>query len=95
MTLREMSVGAARRARSRTCRSTIARRAASKAIAGYLINRSRRSSLAVKARPDDTANRGWGVVIDTIEIQQVRVQSEHVFADLQAPFRASRSPVSR
>jgi flotillin len=39
--------------------------------------------------PDDTTNRGWGVVIDTIEIQQVRVQSEHVFADLQAPFRAA------
>ncbi len=38
--------------------------------------------------PSDTTNRGWGVVIDTIEIQQVRITSEQVFAHLQAPYRA-------
>lgn len=36
---------------------------------------------------DDT-DQGWGVVIDTIEIQEVRVLSEKVFADMQAPYRA-------
>jgi regulator of protease activity HflC (stomatin/prohibitin superfamily) len=35
----------------------------------------------------DTTAHGWGVVIDTIEIQDVRVLSQEVFARLQAPFR--------
>ncbi len=35
----------------------------------------------------DTTNTGWGVVIDTIEIQNVRVLSEEVFSRLQAPYR--------
>ena len=39
-------------------------------------------------RPDDRADRGWGVVIDAIEIEQVRVQSERVFKAMQAPYRA-------
>jgi hypothetical protein len=38
--------------------------------------------------PDDTTTKGWGVVIDTIEIQHVRITSEQVFAHLQAPYRA-------
>ncbi|HZO13591.1 MAG TPA: SPFH domain-containing protein, partial [Polyangiaceae bacterium] len=38
--------------------------------------------------PDDVTARGWGVVIDTIEIQEVRVLSETVFAAMQAPYRA-------
>jgi len=37
----------------------------------------------------DTTGQGWGVVIDTIEIQNVRVLSEDVFAKLQAPYRES------
>jgi uncharacterized membrane protein YqiK len=40
-------------------------------------------------RPDDTTDRGWGVVLDTIEIQEVRVSSATVFAAMQAPFRAA------
>jgi flotillin len=36
----------------------------------------------------DTTSTGWGVVIDTIEIQQVTIQSTQVFAHLQAPYRA-------
>src|SRR5690606_11210464 len=39
-------------------------------------------------RGDDTTDRGWGVVIDTIEIQEVRVLSSTVFAAMQAPYRA-------
>jgi len=37
---------------------------------------------------DDFTTKGWGIVIDTIEIQEVRVLSEAVFAAMQAPFRA-------
>lgn len=40
-------------------------------------------------RPDDTTAQGWGIVIDTIEIQEVRVLSEAVFTQMQAPFRAA------
>ncbi len=41
-----------------------------------------------RGRPDDATQQGWGVVIDTIEIQEVRILSERVFAALQAPYRA-------
>lgn len=35
----------------------------------------------------DGTDRGWGVVLDTIEIQDVKVRSSEVFARLQAPYR--------
>lgn len=35
----------------------------------------------------DRTDRGWGVVIDTIEIQDVRILSETVFTNMQALFR--------
>jgi flotillin len=35
----------------------------------------------------DSNNAGWGVVLDTIEIQDVRVLSQEVFSRLQAPYR--------
>ena len=35
----------------------------------------------------DEAHAGWGVALDTIEIQDVRVLSDEVFARLQAPYR--------
>jgi hypothetical protein len=38
--------------------------------------------------PDDHNPRGWGIVVDTIEIQEVRVLSEAVFRQMQAPFRS-------
>jgi hypothetical protein len=43
--------------------------------------------LAGAGRPEDGTDAGWGVVLDTIEIQDVRVLSAEVFARLQAPFR--------
>ncbi len=43
--------------------------------------------LAGEGATDDTNAAGWGVVLDTIEIQDVRVLSGEVFARLQAPFR--------
>lgn len=44
---------------------------------------------------DDYTTQGWGVVIDTIEIQEVRVLSEAVFAAMQAPFRAELERTAR
>lgn len=41
------------------------------------------------ANTGEEGTRGWGVTIDTIEIQEVRVLSEKVFSAMQAPFRAS------
>jgi regulator of protease activity HflC (stomatin/prohibitin superfamily) len=43
--------------------------------------------LAGQGAADDTNSAGWGVVLDTIEIQDVRVLSEVVFERLQAPYR--------
>jgi flotillin len=45
--------------------------------------------VAGDGRPEDDTDRGWGIVIDTIEIQEVRVLSEKVFAAMQAPYRAA------
>jgi len=44
--------------------------------------------LAGQGMEEDSTHQGWGVVLDTIEIQDVRVLSEEVFARLQAPYRA-------
>ena len=38
-------------------------------------------------QPQDGTDQGWGVVIDTIEVQDVRILSEEVFSRLQAPYR--------
>ncbi len=35
----------------------------------------------------DRTDRGWGIALDTIEVQDVRVLSEDVFDSLQAPYR--------
>lgn len=43
--------------------------------------------LAGEGATDDTNSAGWGVVLDTIEIQDVRVLSQEVFGRLQAPYR--------
>jgi hypothetical protein len=45
--------------------------------------------LAGEGMESDGTDRGWGVVLDTIEIQDVRVLSAEVFSRLQAPYRAS------
>ncbi|MBI5536853.1 MAG: hypothetical protein HY898_29295 [Deltaproteobacteria bacterium] len=47
----------------------------------------REIALVVGSGADGT--RGWGVVLDTIEVQEVRVLSEKVFCAMQAPYRAS------
>jgi len=43
--------------------------------------------LAGEGSPSDTTTAGWGVLLDTIEIQDVKVLSQEVFARLQAPYR--------
>jgi flotillin len=45
--------------------------------------------LGGEGHPDDTTDRGWGVVLDTVEIQEVKILSDKVFADMQAPYRAA------
>lgn len=37
--------------------------------------------------PSDSARSGWGIALDTVEIQDVRVLSDEVFRNLQAPYR--------
>jgi len=85
-TLREMFVGSARRLIANlSLEDCLTRR--KEAIAGYLMDEIA-PVVGGEGSPRDTTTKGWGVVIDTIEIQQVRIQSASVFAHLQAPFRA-------
>jgi len=86
-TLREMFVGAARRLIANlSLEDCLTRRKES--IAGYLMQEIA-PVVGGEGSPDDTTTKGWGVVIDTIEIQQVKIQSAQVFAHLQAPYRAA------
>lgn len=48
-----------------------------------------------EGRLEDSTERGWGVVVDTIEIQDVRVLSGQVFSNMQARFRLSQEQVAR
>jgi regulator of protease activity HflC (stomatin/prohibitin superfamily) len=85
-TLREMFVGAARRVIANlSLDECLTRR--KETIAGYLLDEIA-PVIGGRGAPGDTTMQGWGVVIDTIEIQQVRIQSTQVFAHLQAPYRA-------
>jgi hypothetical protein len=84
--LREMFVGATRRhVANLTVEQAITRR--KDAIASELM-----AELAPVMRgqgqAEDSTQRGWGVVLDTVEIQDVRVLSESVFRDMQAEFRS-------
>ncbi len=45
--------------------------------------------------PDDATATGWGIVIDTIEIQEVRVLSGKLFDAMQAPYRSSLERAAR
>jgi regulator of protease activity HflC (stomatin/prohibitin superfamily) len=85
-TLREMFVGSARRLIANlSLDECLTRR--KEAIAGYLMEEIA-PVVGGEGSPDDTTTKGWGVVIDTIEIQSVTIQSAQVFAHLQAPYRA-------
>lgn len=83
--MREMFIGAARRLIANlTLEDCLTRR--KEAIAGFLMDEIA-PIVGGEGAPDDTTTKGWGVVIDTIEIQQVRITSQQVFAHLQAPYR--------
>ncbi|MEM9488886.1 MAG: SPFH domain-containing protein, partial [Myxococcota bacterium] len=84
--LREMFVGATRRhVANLTVEQVITQR--KDAIASELM-----TELAPVMRgngePGDSTESGWGVVLDTVEVQDVRVLSETVFRDMQAEYRA-------
>lgn len=85
-TLREMFVGSARRLIANlSLDECLTRR--KEAIAGFLMQEIA-PVVSGEGSPYDTTSKGWGVVIDTIEIQSVTIQSSQVFAHLQAPYRA-------
>jgi flotillin len=85
-TLREMFVGAARRlVANLSLDECLTRR--KETIATYLMQEIA-PVVGGEGSLTDSTSTGWGVVIDTIEIQQVHIQSTQVFAHLQAPFRA-------
>lgn len=48
-----------------------------------------------QGRPDDETPQGWGVVIDSIEIQEVRILSDRVFEAMQTPYRAALDQQAR
>lgn len=85
-TMREMFIGAVRRSVANLALDDCLTRRKD-AIAGYLMQEIA-PVVAGEGAPYDAATKGWGVVIDTIEIQQVRIQSQEVFEHLQAPYRA-------
>jgi len=85
-TLSEMFVGAARRLIANlSLDECLTRR--KETIARFLMDEIA-PVVGGEGSPEDTTAGGWGVVIDTIEIQQVTIQSAQVFAHLQAPYRA-------
>ncbi len=85
-TLREMFVGAARRlVANLSLDECLSRR--KETIAAFLMQEIA-PVVSGEGALTDTTTSGWGVVLDTIEIQQVTIQSAQVFAHLQAPYRA-------
>jgi len=46
-------------------------------------------------RVDDETDMGWGVIIDTIEIQDARILSSAVFSNMQARYRQTQAREAR
>ncbi len=83
--LREMFVGATRRiVASLKLDECLTHR--KERVAAALMNEIA-PVLAGEGGAADVSHQGWGVVLDTIEIQDVKVLSQEVFARLQAPYR--------
>jgi regulator of protease activity HflC (stomatin/prohibitin superfamily) len=83
--LREMCVGATRRlVANLTLEDCLTRR--KEALAEELIAEVA-PVVRGDGRPGDGTDRGWGIAIDTLEIQDVKISSAEVFRRLQAPFR--------
>ncbi|RKG94528.1 hypothetical protein D7V97_38690 [Corallococcus sp. CA053C] len=91
--LREMFVGAARRlVANLSVEECLARR--KEGIAEELM-REIAPVLAGQGRLEDRTDKGWGVLLDTIEIQDVRVLSASVFEHMQARFRREQERQAR
>ena len=89
----EMFVGAARRlVANLTVEQCLAKR--KEGIAAELM-REIAPVVGGSGRPEDKTVKGWGVVIDTIEIQDVRILSQAVFANMQARFRQEQERNAR
>lgn len=85
--LREMFIGATRRiVASLSLEECLTHR---KERVAQALMREISPVLAGEGMAEDGTSQGWGVVLDTIEIQDVKVLSNEVFARLQAPFRES------
>jgi len=83
--LREMFVGATRRiVASLTLDECLTHR---KERVGAALLKEIAPVLAGEGAEGDATHQGWGVVLDTIEIQDVKVLSQEVFTRLQAPYR--------
>jgi regulator of protease activity HflC (stomatin/prohibitin superfamily) len=83
--LREMFVGAARRlVANMSVEECLSKR--KEGIASELM-REIAPVVAGRGKLEDQTDAGWGVIIDTIEIQDVRVLSSTVFENMQARFR--------
>lgn len=83
--LREMFVGATRRlVANSTLDQCLSRR--KDTLSGELMAEVA-PVVQGSGKVEDTTHQGWGVLIDTIEVQDVRVLSEEVFQRLQAPYR--------
>ena len=85
-TLRDMFIGAARRLIANLGLNQCLEHR-KEAIASFLMQEIS-PVVSGSGRPDDATDQGWGVVIDTIEIQDVKILSDAVFKHLQAPYRA-------
>lgn len=89
----EMFVGAARRlVANLTVEECLVRR--KEGIAQELM-REIAPVVSGAGRLEDETDKGWGVVIDTIEIQDVRVLSSAVFSNMQARFRQEQEQKAR
>ncbi|HWN71514.1 MAG TPA: hypothetical protein VNM90_27945 [Haliangium sp.] len=84
--LREMFVGATRRHIANLSVDDVMTRR-KEAIAGELL-RELAPVMSGHGQVEDTTSGGWGVVLDTVEVQNVRILSERVFRDMQAEFRS-------
>ena len=91
--LREMFVGAARRlVANLSVEECLTKR--KEGIATELM-REIAPVVSGRGRLDDSTDAGWGVVLDTIEIQDVRVLSATVFENMQARYRREQERQAR
>lgn len=91
--LREMFVGAARRlVANLSVEECLSKR--KEGIAAELM-REIAPVVAGRGKLEDQSDAGWGVILDTIEIQDVRVLSSTVFENMQARFRREQERQAR